>query len=158
MRGKAAKKRVIAPDAKYGSVLLAKFINHVMMDGKKSIAQRVVYEALKEIEDTTKKDALKIFEEAIKNVMPQVEVKSRRVGGANYQVPMPVRGDRQLALSFRWVIDAARAKKGKPIAQKLATVIAEAGQNLGDAIKKRDDMHRMAEANKAFAHFARFSK
>ncbi len=158
MRGKAAKKRVIAPDAKYGSVLLAKFINHVMMDGKKSIAQRVVYEALKEIEDTTKKDALKIFEEAIKNVMPQVEVKSRRVGGANYQVPMPVRGDRQLALSFRWVIDAARAKKGKPIAQKLATVIAEAGQNLGDAIKKRDDMHRMAEANKAFAHFARFAK
>jgi small subunit ribosomal protein S7 len=158
MRGKAAKKRVIAPDAQYGSVLLAKFINHVMMDGKKSIAQRVVYEALKEIEDTTKKDALKIFEEAIKNVMPQVEVKSRRVGGANYQVPMPVRGDRQLALSFRWVIDAARAKKGKPIAQKLATVIAEAGQNLGDAIKKRDDMHRMAEANKAFAHFARFSK
>ncbi len=158
MRGKAAKKRVIAPDAKYGSVLLAKFINHVMMDGKKSIAQRVVYEALKEIEDTSKKDALKIFEEAIKNVMPQLEVKSRRVGGANYQVPMPVRGDRQLALSFRWVIDAARAKKGKPIAQKLATVIAEAGQNLGDAIKKRDDMHRMAEANKAFAHFARFSK
>jgi small subunit ribosomal protein S7 len=158
MRGKAAKKRVIAPDAKYGSVLLAKFINHVMVDGKKSIAQRVVYEALKEIEDTTKKDALKIFEEAIKNVMPQVEVKSRRVGGANYQVPMPVRGDRQLALSFRWVIDAARAKKGKPMAQKLATVIAEAGQNLGDAIKKRDDMHRMAEANKAFAHFARFSK
>lgn len=158
MRGKAAKKREIAPDAKYGSVLLAKFINHVMVDGKKSVAQRVVYEAMKDIEDSTKKDALKIFEEAIKNVQPQVEVKSRRVGGANYQVPMPVRGDRQVALSFRWVIDAARAKKGKPMAQKLATVIAEAGQNLGDAIKKRDDMHRMAEANKAFAHFARFAK
>jgi small subunit ribosomal protein S7 len=89
---------------------------------------------------------------------PAIEYRDSRAGGANYQVPMPVRGDRQLALSFRWVIDAARAKKGKPMAQKLATVIAEAGQNLGDAIKKRDDMHRMAEANKAFAHFARFSK
>lgn len=158
MRGKAAKKREIAPDVKYGNVLLAKFINHVMVDGKKTVAQGVVYEALQEIADTTKKDPVKVFEEAIKNVQPQVEVKSRRVGGANYQVPMPVRGDRQVALSFRWVIDAARAKKGKPMAQKLATVIAEAGQNLGDAIKKRDDMHRMAEANKAFAHFARFAK
>lgn len=158
MRGKAAKKREIMPDVKYGSVLLAKFINHVMVDGKKAVAQRVVYEAMEDIAESTKKDALKVFEEAIKNVMPQVEVKSRRVGGANYQVPMPVRGDRQLALSFRWVIDAARAKKGKPMAQKLGVVIAEAGQNLGDAIKKRDDMHRMAEANKAFAHFARFAK
>jgi small subunit ribosomal protein S7 len=101
MRGKAAKKREIAPDVKYGNVLLAKFINHVMVDGKKTVAQGVVYEALQEIADTTKKDPVKIFEEAIKNVQPQVEVKSRRVGGANYQVPMPVRGDRQVALSFR---------------------------------------------------------
>lgn len=158
MRGKPAKKRVILPDPKYGSALLAKFTNQLMIGGKKSVAQGIVYEAMESIAASTKKDALKIFEEAIKNVQPQVEVKSRRVGGANYQVPMPVRGDRQLALALRWVIDAARAKKGKPMAEKLATVVAEAQQNLGDAIKKRDDMHRMAEANKAFAHFARFAK
>jgi small subunit ribosomal protein S7 len=157
MRGKSAKKRDIKPDPKYGNVMLAKFINHVMEQGKKTIAQKIVYTALETIAETTKKDPVVVFEEAIKNVQPQVEVRTRRVGGANYQVPLPVRGDRQYALAFRWIIEAAKNKKGKPMAEKLATILAEAQQGLGDAIKKRDDVHRMAEANKAFAHFARFS-
>jgi small subunit ribosomal protein S7 len=157
MRGKAVKKRMISPDPKYGNVFLAKFINHLMKGGKKSVAQGVVYRALDVVAEMTKKDPLKVFEEAMKNVQPQVEVRSRRVGGANYQVPMPVRGERQVALSYRWVIEAARSKKGQPMHQKLATILIDAQQGLGDAIRKRDDMHRMAEANKAFAHFARFS-
>ena len=158
MRGKKAKPRDIKPDLKYGNVILAKFINHVMTRGKKSVAEHVVYGALQKASEMGKKDAIKIFDEAIKNVSPQVEVRTRRVGGANYQVPMPVRGERQNALSFRWIIGAARAKKGQAMAKKLATVLFEASQGLGDAIKKRDDVHRMAEANKAFAHFARFSR
>jgi small subunit ribosomal protein S7 len=157
MRGKPAKKRDIKPDPKYGNVILAKFINHVMERGKKTTAQAIVYDALDLIATSTKKDPLKVFEEAIKNVQPQVEVRSRRVGGANYQVPLPVRGERQCALAFRWIIEAARNKKGKPMAEKLATILAEAQQGLGDAMKKRDDVHRMAEANKVFAHFARFT-
>ncbi len=157
MRGKPVKKRNILPDPKYGNLVLAKFINHVMKGGKKTTAQGVVYRALDVVSEMTKKDPLKVFEEAMKNVQPQVEVRSRRVGGANYQVPMPVRGERQVALSFRWIIDAARSKKGQPMHQKLATILIDAQQGLGDAIKKRDDMHRMAEANKAFAHFARFT-
>lgn len=158
MRGKQAKPRDIKPDLKYGNVILAKFINHVMTRGKKSVAEKVVYEALDKASAMGKKDAMKIFEEAMRNVQPQVEVRTRRVGGANYQVPMPVRGERQNALAFRWIIGAARAKKGKPMAEKLATVLFEASQGLGDAMRKRDDVHRMAEANKAFAHFARFSR
>ncbi len=158
MRGKPAKKREIAPDMKYGSVVLAKFTNYVMKSGKKSVAQAVVYKALDIIKETTKLDPMKVFEEAVRLIQPQVEVRSRRVGGANYQVPLPVRGERQYALAFRWIIDAARNRKGQPMHKKLATVLAETQQGLGDAIKKRDDVHRMAEANKAFAHFARFSK
>lgn len=158
MRGKQAKRRVIAPDAKFGSVELATFINHIMRKGKKVTAQNVVYEAMEKVGVLSKKDPIKVFEEAIRNVQPQLEVRTRRVGGANYQVPMPVRGERQTALSFRWIIGAARAKKGQPMAQKLATILWDSSQGLGDAIKKRDDVHRMAEANKAFAHFARFSK
>jgi len=156
MRGKKAPRRDIKPDPKYGNVVLAKFINHVMTRGKKSIAQGVVYRAFDRMADLSKREPLKVFEDAIRNVAPQVEVRTRRVGGANYQVPMPVRGDRQNALTFRWIIGAARAKKGQPMHEKLATVLFEASQGLGDAIKKRDDVHRMAEANKAFAHFARF--
>ncbi|OGH81299.1 MAG: 30S ribosomal protein S7 [Candidatus Magasanikbacteria bacterium RIFCSPLOWO2_02_FULL_44_11] len=158
MRGKAAKPRDIKPDPKFGNVLLAKFINNIMQRGKKTVAQGIVYEALIKVEELSKKDPVKIFEEAVKSIAPQVEVRSRRVGGANYQVPMPVRGGRQNALAFRWIIDAARNKKGQPMAQKLATILFETSQGTGDAMKKRDDMHRMAEANKAFAHFARFSK
>ncbi len=158
MRGKPAKQRNIKPDPKFGSVTLAKFINTLMKRGKKTVAQNVVYTALAKMTEKAKRDGFKVFEEALRNVMPQVEVRTKRVGGANYQVPMPVRGERQNALAFRWIIGAARAKKGQPMADKLATVLFDASQNMGDAIKKRDDVHRMAEANKAFAHFARFSK
>ncbi len=158
MRGKKAIKRDIKPEAKYGSVTLSKFINYVMKGGKKSTAQKIVYEALDKIAVLAKKEAMEVFDEAIRTVSPQVEVRSKRVGGANYQVPLPVRGERQNSLAFRWIIGAAQAKKGQPMAQKLATVLFEASQGLGDAIKKRDDVHRMAEANKAFAHFARFAK
>jgi small subunit ribosomal protein S7 len=160
MRGKKAIKREAAPDSKYGNALLGKFINYVMLGGKKTTAEKIVYGALEKITSIQgeKKDAVKIFEEAIRTVSPQVEVRSKRVGGANYQVPLPVRGERQNALAFRWIIDAARAKKGQPMLDKLATVINEASQGLGDAIKKRDEVHRMADANKAFAHFARFAK
>ena len=153
MRGKKAIKRSIVADPKYGSVLLAKFINYVMQRGKKTVAQAIVYEALDKIAVLAKKDAMEVFEEAIRTVSPQVEVRSKRVGGANYQVPLPVRGERQNSLAFRWIIGASQAKKGQPMAQKLATVLFEASQGLGDAIKKRDDVHRMAEANKAFAHY-----
>lgn len=150
-------KRVIAPDPKYGSVSLAKFINHIMERGKKTLAQTIVYSAFDKIA-AAKKDPMKVFEDAIKTVQPQVEVRSRRVGGANYQVPMPVSASRQNALTFRWIVEAARNKKGQAMADKLATVLLDSAQGVGDAIKKRDDVHRMAEANKAFAHFARFAK
>ena len=122
------------------------------------MAQDIVYEAFKNIIAAGHKDPLKLFEEAVRLIQPQVEVRSKRVGGANYQVPLPVRGERQDALAFRWIIEAARNKKGQPMAKKLATVLIETSQGLGDAIKKRDDVHRMAEANKAFAHFARFAR
>ena len=158
MRGKSAKKREVAPDPKYGNVVLAKFINYVMLKGKKTAAQKAVYGALEKASETLKKQPVEIFDEAIKNIMPQVEVRSKRVGGANYQVPLPVRGVRQYSLAFRWLIGAARAKKGTGIVNKLSTVIIDAYNNTGDAVRKRDDVHRMAEANKAFAHFARFAK
>lgn len=158
MRGKKRKDytKAIQPDPKYGSEMLAKFINYVMRRGKKITAQTAVYKALDSLKDKEKKDPLKIFEEAVKNVSPQVEVRSRRVGGANYQVPIPVSSKRQRALAFRWLILAAKNKKGQTMGNRLAGVLSESSQNLGEAIKKRDDMHRMAEANKAFAHFARF--
>ncbi|OGH91850.1 MAG: 30S ribosomal protein S7 [Candidatus Magasanikbacteria bacterium RIFOXYD2_FULL_39_9] len=155
--GKKDYQRVIAPDPKYGSVSLAKFINHIMMGGKKTTAQTIVYDAFDKIAEA-KKDPMKTFEEALKTVQPQVEVRSRRVGGANYQVPMPVSASRQNALTFRWIVEAARNKKGSAMADRLATVLLDSAQGVGDAIKKRDDVHRMAEANKAFAHFARFAK
>lgn len=158
MRGKQSKQRVIAPDPRYGSVLVAKFINFLMERGKKTTAQTIFYSAMNKIVADTKKDPIKTFEEAINIIRPQVEVRTRRVGGANYQVPLPVRGERQNALAFRWIIGAARNKKGQPMYQKLATVLMDAQNNTGDAVKKRDDVHRMAEANKAFAHFARFAK
>ncbi len=158
MRGKKAKRREIKPEGKYGSVVLATFINHIMRRGKKSVAQGIVYQALEKVGVVSKREPMKVFEEAVRNVQPQLEVRTRRVGGANYQVPMPVRGERQNALSFRWIIGAARAKKGQAMAEKLATVLLDSSLGTGDAIKKRDDVHRMAEANKAFAHFARFSR
>jgi len=155
MRGKQAPKREILPDLKYNNLVISKFINYVMKKGKKSVAQKVVYTALERVADKTKKDALEIFEEAIRNIGPTVETKTRRVGGANYQVPMPVRGERKNALAFRWILEAARKVKGKPMAEKLANELVAASENQGDAIKKKLDVIRMAEANKAFAHFAR---
>jgi len=155
MRGKQAKKRQILPDPKYGNQQIAKFINYIMLDGKKSTAERVVYDALEIVGAKTKQSPLDVFETAIKNIMPSLEVKSRRVGGANYQVPMPVRGDRRHVLAFRWIIAAARNKKGRPMAEKLAAEFMAAANNEGDAVKKKQDVQRMAEANRAFAHFAR---
>lgn len=156
MRGKKASKRTIKVDPKYGSIQIAKFINYIMESGKKSTAQSIVYDAFALIEEKAKKNPLEVFEEAMKNITPQVEVRSQRVGGANYQVPMPVRPERREALAFRWLIGAARAKKGKPMMIKLADELIAAAIGEGDAVRKKADVHRMAEANRAFAHFARF--
>lgn len=154
MRGKKAPKRKVAPDPKFGNLLVARFMNLVMSRGKKTTAQRVVYQSFDVIAKKTKKDPLEVFEAAIKNVAPTVEVKSRRIGGANYQVPIEVRGDRKNALAMRWIIEVARKRKGKPMSEKLAQEFIEASEKQGDAMKKKEDVHRMAEANRAFAHFA----
>lgn len=155
MRRKRNTKRIIMPDPKWESERLAKFTNSLMWAGKKSTAQRVVYDALDEIAKTAQiENPIALFDMAMENVAPLVEVRSRRVGGANYQVPVEVRGPRRMALAMRWIINAARAKKGKPMAAKLAEELLLASKNEGAAIKKKLDTHRMAEANKAFAHFA----
>jgi len=155
MRRKPATKREIKPDPKYGDVKLAKFINSVMKKGKKTIAQRIVYDSLEIIKSKTKtQQPLEVFNKAIENVSPILEIKSRRVGGANYQVPYEVKGDRREALAMRWILEAARKKKGKPMAEKLAQELIDASKNEGEAIRKKQTVHRMAEANKAFAHLA----
>ncbi len=151
----AKKKRSVAPDYLYNSTLVAKFINHIMRKGKKTIAQKIVYQSFEEIKKKTKRDPLEVFEEAIKNAGPVLEVRSRRVGGATYQVPVPVERDRRIALAMRWIIQAAKSKKGKPMKDKLAEELIAASQNTGAAIKKKENVHRMAEANRAFAHFVR---
>jgi small subunit ribosomal protein S7 len=158
MRGKRAQKRLILPDPIYNSELLSKFVNFVMQGGKKSTAQTIVYGALEIISKKNKADALKTFEQVIEAARPQVEVRSRRVGGANYQVPMPVSGGRQNALAFRWIILAAQSRKGASMKEKLASEFSDILEGTGGTIKKKEDVHRMAEANKAFAHFARFSR
>ncbi|MFA5945900.1 MAG: 30S ribosomal protein S7 [Patescibacteria group bacterium] len=155
MRGKSAVKRELIPDFKYGNVLVTKLVNYVMKDGKKSTAERVVYDCFDIVAAETKEDPMVVFDNALKNITPTVEVKSKRVGGANYQVPMPVRGDRRFALAYRWILIAARGKKGKPMAEKLAEEIMLAAKNEGEAVKKRADVQRMADANRAFAHLAR---
>ncbi|MBI2054814.1 MAG: 30S ribosomal protein S7 [Candidatus Sungbacteria bacterium] len=154
MRRKRNVKREINPDVKYLNTTVEKLINYVMKEGKKSVARDIVYEAFAILEKEGKKPALELFEEAMRNVQPVVEVKSRRIGGANYQVPREVRGERRMALAFRWLLEAARKKTGKPMAQKLAEELFLATKNEGNAVKKKMDTHRMAEANKAFAHFA----
>ncbi len=156
MRGKQAPKRNILPDPKFNNLVVAKFINYIMRGGKKSIAQKILYSAFDLLKEKTKKDPLDVFDAAVKNVSPAMETKSRRVGGANYQVPIPVRGERRLSLAFRWILGAARGRKGQPMAIKLAEELMNAADNQGDAVKKKQDVHRMAEANRAFAHFARF--
>lgn len=146
-------KRVVLPDPVYKSRLVTKFINNVAKDGKKSVAERLFYGALEMIEDRTGEDPVKVFKKAVDNVKPQVEVKSRRVGGSTYQVPIEVSGDRQQALAIRWLIGYSRARHEKTMMQKLAGEFIDAAGNRGASIKKRDDTHRMAEANKAFAHY-----
>lgn len=155
MRGKQAIKRTIDADLKYNDLQVAKFVNYLMRKGKKSTAQKVLYGAFDIIAEKTKLNPVEVFDKALKNVAPTVEVKGRRVGGANYQIPIPVKPERKLVLAARWIIGAAQAKKGVPMAEKLATELIDASNNAGEAIKKRADVHRMAEANRAFAHFAR---
>ena len=155
MRGKQAPRRTIANDPKFHSPVVAKLVNSIMRDGKKSTAQGIVYEAFDIIEAKMQKPAMEIFDEAMKNVSPTVEVKSKRVGGANYQVPLQVRAERRIQLAFRWMITAARSRKGKPMAEKRAMELMDAAQNQGDAVKRKMDVDRMAEANRAFAHFAK---
>jgi len=148
-----AQKREILPDPVYNSQLLTKFINVVMKDGKKTVAERILYDALEMIGEKTDDDPMIVFKQAIENVKPTVEVKSRRVGGSTYQVPVEVRPGRRLALSFRWLIAAAKSRSEKTMRQKLAGELMEASERRGAAIKKREDTHRMAEANKAFSHY-----
>jgi len=155
MRKKRVYKKFYQPDVVHGRVELGRFINYVMKDGKKSVAERLVYGALDKVKATTKGDPLAVFEKALENVSPQLEVASKRVGGANYQVPREVRPERRFMLAVRWIVDAARSKKGKGMTDKLADELIAASKNEGNAIKKKLDMHRMAEANRAFAHFAR---
>ncbi len=142
------------PDYQYQDPLVGKFINYIMRQGKKSVAQKVVYTSFDIIKEKTKSNPLQLFERAIRNVSPALEVRSKRVGGANYQVPQPVRQERKIQLTFRWIIKAANAKKGKPMSEKLADEFILASNNEGAAIKKKIDTHRMAEANRAFAHFS----
>jgi small subunit ribosomal protein S7 len=153
-RSKVRNKIAILPDAVYDNIAVQKLINQIMKDGKKNAAKKIVYGAFDIMKEKTKKEPLEVFETAIKNASPLLEVKAKRVGGATYQVPREVRGDRQVALAMRWIIQAARNKKGRPMAEKLAEELMAAANNEGSAIKKREDTHRMAEANRAFAHFA----
>jgi small subunit ribosomal protein S7 len=146
-------KREILPDPKYGNVELAKFMNVIMQGGKKAIAERIIYGALEQVEKKANKDPLEVFLTALNNVKPMVEVKSRRVGGANYQVPVEVRPVRRVALAMRWLKESARKRGEKSMAQRLANELLEASEGRGGAMKKRDEVHRMAEANKAFSHF-----
>ena len=147
-------KRQIAPDYVYNDVLVAKFINQVMRKGKKTIAEKIIYKAFGIIKEKTKKEPIEVFKAALENVAPLLEVKPRRIGGATYQVPTEVRGDRRVTLAMRWLIKGAKMKKGKPMREKLAGELIEAANNSGWAVKKKTDTHRMAEANRAFAHFA----
>lgn len=155
MRKKRNYKKDHKQDLKYKSVAIARFINYLMEDGKKAVAERVFYDALDILEKQTGQSAQQIFDQALKNAAPDLEVTTRRIGGANYQVPREVRPERKFFLSCNWILNAARSKTGKPMAKKLAEELAAAAKNEGMAIKKKQDTHRMAEANRAFAHFAR---
>jgi small subunit ribosomal protein S7 len=153
VRRAGAQKREVLPDPKFGSRMIAKFINIMMIRGKKSTAERIMYDAIAAVEDRSKQEGLKMFKAAIDNVKPAVEVKSRRVGGSTYQVPVEVRPERRTSLAMRWIIGAARRRPEKSMAEKLAGELLDAGNNRGTAVKKREDTHKMAEANKAFAHY-----
>ncbi|RMH38747.1 MAG: 30S ribosomal protein S7 [Alphaproteobacteria bacterium] len=148
-----AEKREVLPDAKYGDRVLTKFMNNLMIDGKKSVAERIVYNALERIENKLKRSPIEVFQEALDNVKPTVEVRSRRVGGATYQVPVEVRPERREALAIRWLIAAARGRNENTMEERLAAELIDAVQMRGSAVKKREDTHKMAEANKAFSHY-----
>ena len=152
-RKRRAPKRIFYPDAKYGSLVLAKFINFIMNDGRKDTAEKIIYSTLNKIKEKTKNDPIKIFNEAIDNIRPNLEVRSRRVGGATYQVPVEVRTKRSQTLALRWLLEATRKRKNKTMSDKLFNELMDASQKKGAAIKKREDTHRMAESNKAFAHY-----
>ena len=152
-RRHSAEKREVLPDPKFGNIVITKFMNSIMYAGKKSVAEGIVYGALGIIETKTKQNPLTVFEQALENVMPTIEVRSRRVGGATYQVPVEVRAVRRNTLAMRWIIDAARARGEKNMADRLAGELMDASEHRGAAVKKREDTHKMAEANKAFAHF-----
>lgn len=154
MRGKKKIKQEISPDPVYNNVIVAKFINQVMRRGKKTIARKIVYGTFDIIKTKTKKEPLEVFDLAFKNASPLLEVKPKRVGGATYQVPREVKGERRLTLAMRWIIQAAKSRKGKPMREKLAEELIAAANNTGAAVKKKENTHRMAEANRAFAHFA----
>jgi small subunit ribosomal protein S7 len=152
-RRHSAEKREVLPDAKFGDIVLTKFMNSLMYDGKKSAAEKIVYGALESIEKKTKGDPIKVFRDALDNVKPAIEVRSRRVGGATYQVPVEVRPDRRQALAIRWIIEHARGRSEKTMQDRLSAELLDAANNRGAAVKKREDTHRMAEANKAFSHY-----
>src|SRR6202453_3028331 len=152
-RRHSAEKREIIPDAKYGDIIVAKFMNTIMYEGKKSVAEQIVYGALDGVESKAKSDPLPLFKQALENVAPSVEVRSRRVGGATYQVPVEVRTERRQALAIRWIITAARGRKDKTMVERLLGEVLVASNNRGAAVKKREHTHRMAEANRAFAHY-----
>ena len=152
-RRRAAEKRKVLPDAKYGDGVLGKFINCIMLKGKKSLAETIVYGALDEVAKKTKAKGLDVFHEALANIKPAIEVRSRRVGGATYQVPMEVRSDRAQALAIRWLIQASRKRNEKTMVGRLANELQDAAQNRGESVKKRENTHKMAEANKAFSHY-----
>ena len=152
-RKRKASKRDIKGDPVYQDKRVTKFINHIMWDGKKSVARQVFYDAMGIVKEKTKKDSLEVFNQAMENVMPILEVQSRRVGGASYQVPIEVSPERRVTLAMRWIINYSRSKTGKPFSEKLAAELIDASQGVGSSVKKKDDTHKMAEANKAFAHY-----
>lgn len=152
-RRRVVAKRETIPDPKFGNVTLAKFMNHVMISGKKSVAERIIYGAMEIVKTKLNRDPLEIFDQALENIAPLVEVKARRVGGATYQVPVEVRASRRTALAMRWLVDYSRKRGEKSMPQRLAGELIDASQGKGAAVKKREDVHRMAEANKAFSHF-----
>ena len=152
-RRSRATKRIIAPDAKYDNQLISMFVNKLMREGRKSLAERIMYSALDEIEEKEKRNPVEVFEQAVQNATPVVEVKPRRVGGATYQVPVDIRAERRMALALRWLLQSARARRGRTMSERLAAELIEAANNQGVTIKRKADTHRMAEANRAFAHY-----
>ena len=152
-RRHSAEKRLVLPDAKFGDIVLTKFMNSLMLHGKKSTAESIVYGALDKVEDKLKKSSVDLFHEALENIKPSIEVRSRRVGGATYQVPVEVRSDRSQALAIRWIINSSRSRSEKSMIDRLGAELIDASSNKGNSVKKREDTHKMADANKAFAHY-----